>query len=133
MKRLPLLAAAFVAAAHLAYAAPAPESAEKALHAIFDAEWEYTMEQNPTWASSLGDRRWNDRWEDLSLEAIAKRQEHARATLETLKKIERPNLSPADQLNYDLFRKELEQDIAGFKFRMHLLPDPPTRRHPDRG
>ena len=80
------------------------------------------MEQNPTWASSLGDRRWNDRWENASLEAIAKREQHTREALETLKKIERANLSPADQLNYDLFKKDAETDIAGFKFRMHLLP-----------
>lgn len=106
----------------LSYAAPAPESAEKALHAFFDAEWNYNMEQNPTWASSLGDRRWNGRWEDASLEANAKREEHARASLETLKTIGRENLSPADQLNYDLFLKDAELDIAGFKFRMHLLP-----------
>jgi uncharacterized protein (DUF885 family) len=103
-------------------AAPAPDSAAKALHTFFEKEWEYTMEQNPTWASSLGDRRWNDRWEDLSLEAIAQRQQHAREALETLKKIDRANLSPADQLNYDLWKKDAETDIAGFKFRMHLLP-----------
>ena len=31
-------------------------------------------------------------------------------------------LSPEDQLNYDLFKKDLEEDIAGFKFRRYLLP-----------
>jgi uncharacterized protein (DUF885 family) len=118
-----LLAAVFsVALLHRAAAAPANDAAAKALHAFFDAEWEYTMEQNPTWASSLGDRRWNDRWPDLSAEAIQKRQEHARAALATLNKIDRAALSPADQLNYDLFKKETEADIEGFKFRMHLLP-----------
>jgi uncharacterized protein (DUF885 family) len=39
-----------------------------------------------------------------------------------LNKIDRASLSPADQLNYDLFKKEAESDIAGFKFQMHLLP-----------
>jgi uncharacterized protein (DUF885 family) len=108
---------------HRAAAAPAAtDAAAKALHAFFDAEWEYAMEQNPTWASSLGDRRWNDRWPDLSAEAIQKRQDHARAALATLNKIDRASLSPADQLNYDLFKKEAESDIAGFKFQMHLLP-----------
>ena len=94
----------------------------KALHAFFDAEWDYAMEQNPTWASSLGDRRWNDRWEDISLEAIRKREEHAKDSLTRLGKIDRAKLSSADQLNYDLFKKDTETDVAGFKFRMYLLP-----------
>ncbi|MGI8437664.1 MAG: DUF885 domain-containing protein [Chthoniobacterales bacterium] len=94
----------------------------KALHRFFDAEWDYAMEQHPTRASSLGDRRWNDRWEDDSLEAIAKQEAHAREELERFNKIERENLSPTDQLNYDLFKKNLEDQIAGFKFRMVLLP-----------
>ncbi len=33
----------------------------KALNELFAAEWEYQLQQNPTQASSLGDRRWNDR------------------------------------------------------------------------
>ena len=103
-------------------AAAADGDSAKALHRFFEIEWDYTMEQNPTWASSLGDRRWNDRWDDDSLEAVAKREEHARATLARFNKIERANLSPADQLNYDLFKKNLEEQIAGFKFRMYLLP-----------
>ena len=50
--------------------AAADESpASKQLHSLFDAEWEWTMRENPTWASSLGDLRYNDRWPDVSLEA----------------------------------------------------------------
>ncbi len=29
----------------------APNEATKTLHALFDEEWEYTMRENPTWAS----------------------------------------------------------------------------------
>ncbi len=42
----------------------------KALHDLFAREWEYGLQQSPTRASQLGDRRWNDRWRDVSLEAI---------------------------------------------------------------
>ena len=49
-------------------------TAGKALHDFFESEWNYEMEQNPVAASFLGDRRWNDRWPDRSLEAIRKRR-----------------------------------------------------------
>jgi uncharacterized protein (DUF885 family) len=94
----------------------------KALNEFFEAEWNYDMEQSPARASSMGDRRWNDRWGDQSLEAIRKREEHANAELERLKKFDRAQLSAADQLNYDLFKKDLEQDIEGAKFRSYLMP-----------
>jgi prolyl oligopeptidase len=94
----------------------------KALNEFFESEWNYDMEQSPAKASSMGDRRWNDRWGDQSLEAIHKRQEHAVGALERLKKFDRAQLSAADQLNYDLFKKDLELDIEGAKFRSYLMP-----------
>jgi uncharacterized protein (DUF885 family) len=94
----------------------------KTLNDFFEAEWNYEMEQSPVRASFMGDRRWNDRWGDQTLEAIRKREDHAKDALVRLKKIDRTQLSPADQLNYDLFQKDLEQDIEGAKFRSYLMP-----------
>ncbi|HVF56173.1 MAG TPA: DUF885 domain-containing protein [Pyrinomonadaceae bacterium] len=94
----------------------------KRLHELFDAEWEYTMRENPSWASALGDRRFNDRWEDVSLAAYERRQQHRLDTLRRLQAIDRAKLSTADQLNYDLFRKDLDYDIEEYKFRTYLLP-----------
>jgi uncharacterized protein (DUF885 family) len=96
--------------------------ASKSLNAFFEAEWNYEMEQSPARASSMGDRRWNDRWGDQSLEAIRKREEHEKQALAGLSKFDRAKLQPADQLNYDLFKKDLETDIEGFKFRTYLMP-----------
>jgi len=96
--------------------------AAKKLHELFAAEWDYQMEQHPTWASSLGDRRWNDRWGDISLEAIFKRHDHDIETLAKLTKIDRAALAPADQLNFDLFKRNYENEIEGFQYRWFLLP-----------
>jgi uncharacterized protein DUF885 len=98
------------------------EASAKALRELFKGEWDYQMEQNPTTASSLGDRRWNDRWEDASLAATEQRQQHRQEVLARLKKIDRQRLSSADQLNYDLFQKEYELDIEEHKYRTYLLP-----------
>ncbi len=94
----------------------------KTLHDLFAQEWEYDLQQSPTRASSLGDRRWNDRWGDRSLAAIKSRHEHDLDVLQRLAKIDRAKLSAADQLNYDLFKKEYETDIEEYKYRWYLAP-----------
>ena len=126
LRTIKIGASAIVALLVLCAAASAQQSraidAAKTLHELFTAEWDYQMEQHPTWASSLGDRRWNDRWSDSSLDAIYKRHNHDIATLSKLTKIDRAALSPSDQLNYDLFKKDYENDIEDFQYRWYLLP-----------
>jgi uncharacterized protein (DUF885 family) len=97
-------------------------AAASALQKLFDDEWEWTMRENPTFASNLGDRRYNDRWEDASLENIARQQQHRLDTLKRLQAIPRARLSPEDQLNYDLFKKDLDNSIEAYKFKLYLLP-----------
>src|SRR5260370_34475894 len=64
-------------------------SAAKALHDLFAAEWDYDMDHSPEWASDLGDRRWNDRWSDESLESYAHRNLHSQEVLAKLPKNDR--------------------------------------------
>jgi uncharacterized protein (DUF885 family) len=97
-------------------------AAAQALQKLFAEEWDYQMQQNPARASSLGDRRWNDRWEDRSLDAIVKGHEHDKEVLARLKKIDRAALSTQDQLNYDLFQKEYEMELEGHQYRWYLVP-----------
>src|SRR5258706_446271 len=72
----------------------------KHFHDLLSSEWEYTLRESPTFASHLGDKRYNDRWPDVSEAAIARRHEHHRDILVRLDKIDRTKLSEADQLNY---------------------------------
>jgi len=96
--------------------------ATKALHDLFASEWDYWMEQHPTWASSLGDRRWNDRWEDRTIEAIEKRQAHNIAVLAKLRAMDRTMFSSFDRLNYDLFLRDYEEEVEGHQYRWYLIP-----------
>ena len=96
--------------------------AGKKLHDFFAAEWDYTMQQNPTFASTLGDRRFNDKWEDDSLAAYNARQEHAKQALQRLQQINRAQLNAQDQLSYDLFKDKVEKAIEGFQFKDYLAP-----------
>src|ERR1700747_1928697 len=94
----------------------------QALHDLFASEWDYQMEQYPTWASRLGDRRWNDRWGDRSLDAIEKRHAHATDVLSKLNAMDRATLSSSDQLNYDLFLKDHQDEVDGYRYRWYLIP-----------
>jgi hypothetical protein len=40
---------------------------------ILEADWEYGLQQHPERASARGDRRFNNRWTDLSAAAIKAR------------------------------------------------------------
>ncbi|MBI3949003.1 MAG: DUF885 domain-containing protein [Acidobacteria bacterium] len=99
-----------------------PDDPAAQLHKLFKEGWEYTLRENPTFASSLGDRRYNDRWPDVSLAAIERRHEHNKEVLQKLASINYNALSDADKLNYNLFRKNYETEVEGHQYRMYLLP-----------
>ncbi len=80
------------------------------------------MQQSPVWASYLGDRRFNDQWGDHSLAAIAARYEHEVAALKKLQAIPRASLEATDQLNYDLFERDLKDRIEAHPFKFYLVP-----------
>ena len=90
--------------------------------ALLSEHWEWRMRENPVGASRLGDRRWNDQWQDLSLDAIERRYGEQQAFLRRLRVIDSSQLSEADQLNYDLFRRDLENRLDGHQYRSFLMP-----------
>ncbi|HUF26484.1 MAG TPA: DUF885 domain-containing protein [Gemmatimonadaceae bacterium] len=92
------------------------------LHALFTEEWERRLRENPTFASALGDRRYNTMWPDLSLEAIERSHTADREVLRRLVAIDRGALPPAEQLNYDLFHRQYEESVAAHRFREFLIP-----------
>jgi uncharacterized protein (DUF885 family) len=97
-------------------------NASRALQTLLEDEWEWTMRENPTFASTLGDRRYNERLEDVSLENVERQHQHRVETQKRLRAIDRAKLSEADRLNYDLFAKDLANDIEQHKFKLYLLP-----------
>ncbi len=99
-----------------------PEDAQLQLELLMDQEWDRAMRENPTWASSLGDSRYDDRWDDSSFAAIEASHEADREVLKLLDQIPVDSLSPTDRINYRLFRRKYEQRIAGHKFQWYLVP-----------
>jgi uncharacterized protein (DUF885 family) len=92
------------------------------LHELFKLDWEHSMVEHPEFATEVGYPGQNDRWTDQSLEAIERRKQELPAVLKAIESIERSKLSPADQLNYELFRKNQEDAIEGSRFKQDYLP-----------
>jgi uncharacterized protein (DUF885 family) len=111
-----------LASAALVLSAAAHADASRDLRALFDAEWERGLRENPISASYYGDPRFNDRLPDASLAAIQASQAADRAALARLKAIDRAALPAADQLNYDTFQWQLERQIERQRFREFLAP-----------
>ena len=120
--RITLLAAAATLAALLpasALASPPPD-AQTRLERLFESTWERELRDDPTTATYLGDARYNDRWTDMSAEAIGNRYAADERTLAALRAIPRDALPPAAQLDYDLFDREYRQRLAQRPFKPWL-------------
>lgn len=89
---------------------------------LFEDEWEYSLRESPTFSSHLGDKRYNDRWPDVSQAAVARRRAHQLEVLKKLSEFDASALSPADRLNLRLFRRQLQTEADEFEFRWYLVP-----------
>ncbi len=92
------------------------------LRELLRVHWRYQMTEFPEFATAVGYPGQNGRWTDNSLEAIARRQQDLREPLRVVKSIDRERLGPADRLDDDLFRKMIEDAIAGTRFKSEYMP-----------
>lgn len=103
-------------------AAPAATAAQR-LAALVDDYFERQLELNPLLATSIGDPRYNDRFEvSISPQWRARAERVERDALARLLAIDRSQLSGEDLLTYDIFNSGRELEIEGFRFPDHLLP-----------
>ncbi|HUG20117.1 MAG TPA: DUF885 domain-containing protein [Planctomycetaceae bacterium] len=123
MPRLSIVFSALFAALCSVITLSAQETDEaKQLDTLFEEEWEWSMREYPTWASHLGDLRYNSQWEDESLAAYRRRHEHRQEVLARISAIDPAKLSPQDRINRELFVREIAQDIESYPLAWHLVP-----------
>jgi len=106
----------------LSYAVGAQADATSDFQALLDEHWEWTLANSPVMASMMGDRRYNQEWGDNSPSAIEQDHVETQAFLRRVYTIDRNALSADDQLNYELFRRQLQDEVDEFQFEGYLLP-----------
>ncbi len=89
---------------------------------LLDEHWEWQMSTSPVFASMLGDRRYNDQWADMSLNAIKQRHVETREFLRRTYAIDSDALSDEDKLNHELFRRKLQDSVDEYQFSDYLMP-----------
>src|SRR5215475_11248500 len=89
----------------------------KALSSLFADIWEDRLQHSPEFASSIGDKRWNDQLTDYSVASYNDRLARGREYLLRLSAIDTTGLSDQEQLSKDLMARQLaeEQEAANFK------------------
>ncbi|HEY2745501.1 MAG TPA: DUF885 domain-containing protein, partial [Polyangia bacterium] len=103
-----------------AHAKPAADE-HRRFHEFLDAEWDWAMHEYPTWATQVGDPRFDDKLTDYSSAAIERRKAHQRDVVPRLEHIDRKKLTPPEQLDYDLFLRDARLDVEGQRFPDELL------------
>ena len=98
------------------------QSESERLHALFRAHWTYTLDEYPELATYTGDPGRNHRWTDHSLEAYERRNREMEIPARVLATIDRAALGAADQVHYDLFRRNVEESLEGRRFKGEYMP-----------
>ncbi len=91
------------------------------LNHLYDDYWEFILKEYPLTATYLGDHRYDRSLEDASEDAFLRRVAQSQKYLDRLRSIKKPS-SKSDQLNYELFERELEDNLESAKFRPYLTP-----------
>ena len=98
-----------------------PSKDSRNLQLIIDKYWERNLQENPTFATTLGVRDYDNQLPNNTVPGYRKKIEFRSELLQELNEIDRQLLSEEGQLNYDLLKLEIETEITQSAHRGHFL------------
>src|SRR5271167_3129194 len=98
------------------------EARRKALNDLLAERWEYTLRTSPIYASVLGDKRWNDKIDDLSQKAIDDDLEQSGKYLARFEAIDTTGFPEQEALNKTLMVRDLRIAVEGARFKSWEMP-----------
>ena len=98
------------------------ESRRKALNDLLAEQWEYRLRTSPIFASFLGDKRWNDKLDDFSQEAIDKDLRETQKFLTRFQAIDTSGFPEQDALNQALMVRHLQVQVEEAQFKPWEMP-----------
>jgi uncharacterized protein (DUF885 family) len=103
-------------------AIPDVATREKALAALIAEQWEYSLVTHPELATVIGDHRYDDRWTDRSLDAIARDVAKVKDYLARFEAIDTTGFRDQAALDKELMVRRLREQVEGARFEGWLMP-----------
>ena len=97
-------------------------SVETAFEGLMDSEWSKVVSDNPVYASSMGDLRFNTEWSDSSITKINENHQHDQSVLDALNAMAIDDFDELNTTNYKLFKKQYENSVESFEYQTYLMP-----------
>ena len=94
----------------------------KALNALLAEQWEWSLKEQPEFATILGDDRYNAKWSDISLAHVQQQKHDTEAFLKRFKAIDTSGFSEQDRLNQELMVRQLQDNIRGTDLKLFEMP-----------
>ncbi len=98
------------------------EERRQALNAIFDEYWQSLLKHQPEFASTLGDKRYNDQIADRSVKAVNEALAREDGLMMRLAAIDPAGLTDSEATSRELLLREFADDLEGAEFRDWEMP-----------
>lgn len=95
---------------------------EQDLHTIFNDYWQAYLRRYPEVATSLGDKRYNDQWQDYSIQAYNHWLDEERGFLVRLGAVDTAGMPDQERLSKDLLVRQFVEDQQEAQFKPWEMP-----------
>ena len=84
------------------------ESSQIKFESLLDSEWSKIVNDNPVYASSMGDLSQNTKWSDTSVEKIYSDHQDQLVIINKLDELDISDFTEENKVNYLLFKQQYE-------------------------
>lgn len=102
------------------------EQAAKSFDALLDMQWQQHLKQAPEFASTIGERRYNDRWSDYSPQAVAQERRDAADLLRRFEAVDAKVLDEQRRLSLQMMLGQLRDTLEGIDLKLYEMPLDPV-------
>jgi uncharacterized protein (DUF885 family) len=96
-------------------------TADQAFADIWQSEWQWRLREMPLLASSVGEHRYDDQLDDVSVAANNKRADYWRAVQTKLKALDTAKMSVDSRVNLQIYQAQLQNLIDDVALQRYLI------------